>query len=48
MLDIRSSLCDEIAKRTPIIPVLISKIEDDSQEIDDVRLYASELLVIIL
>ncbi|KAM3127154.1 Beta-catenin-like protein 1 [Paramecium bursaria] len=48
MLDIRSSLCDEIAKRTPILPILIQKIEDDSQEIDDVRLYATELLVIIL
>ncbi|CAD8066864.1 unnamed protein product [Paramecium sonneborni] len=47
MVDIKSSICKEIGFRSKIIQYLIKRVEDNSQTLDDNRLYASELLVIL-
>ncbi|CAD8155154.1 unnamed protein product [Paramecium octaurelia] len=45
MVDIKSSISKEIGLRSKIIQYLVKRVEDNSQNLDDNRLYASELLV---
>ncbi|CAD8062940.1 unnamed protein product [Paramecium sonneborni] len=47
MVDIKSSISKEIGFRSKIIQYLVKRVEDNSQTLDDNRLYASELLVIL-